>query len=214
MSLQQNQIIVDEDNYHMNSQALNLAVLQCGPDRDSVDFPIRLDIPRLNMGICRKLAIPFMGDEYIGLRICVNMWVWREIGSSPGTGNQSQDNLAELINCPIREIRLWKNGQQIYSCQEFSIGDDGFGGPGIVLGPGKLISVMFAPLLDMPIINRLHNRYDDYVLDVEFKNKPEFENGEKPNITLKLATAQLLTRVYSNDVRRVRFNSKPANNSI
>jgi hypothetical protein len=196
MSLQQNQIIVDEDNYHMNSQALNLAVLQCGPNRDNLDFPIRLDIPRLNMGICRKLAVPFMGDEYIGVQICVNMWVWREL--RPAT----PDELTELITCPIREIKLWKNGNQIYSCKEFRICDDGFGGPGIVLGPGKLISVIFAPCLDMPIINRLHDRYDDYVLDVEFKIKTELENGEKPNFTLKLATAQLLTRVYSNERRR------------
>ncbi len=208
MSLQSTQIIVDEDNYHMNSQALNLAVRQCDPDRNSIDFPIKLDIPRLNMGICRRLAVPFMGDEYIGLRICVNMWVWREVQQA------TQDELVELITCPIREIRLWKNNTQIYSYKEFRICDDGFGGPGVVLGPGKLISVMFTPLLDMPIINRIHDRYDDYVLDVEFKIKPEFENGEKPNFTLKLATAQLITRVYSNDIRRDRFNSKPANNSI
>lgn len=208
MSLPQNQIIVDEDNYHLNSQALNLAVLQCGPNRDSIDFPIRLDIPRLNMGICRKLAVPFMGDEYIGLRICVNMWLWRQVVSD------SQTDLTQLITCPIREIRLWKNGNQIYSCNEFRISDDGFGSPGVVLGPGKLISVMFAPILNMPIINRIHDRYDDYILDVKFKIKPEFENEEKPNITLKLATAQLLTRVYSNDIRRGRFTSKPVNNGI
>lgn len=210
MSLQQNQIIVDEDNYHLNSQAYNLAALQCGSNKNSVDFPIRLDIPRLNMGICRKLAVPFIGDEYIGLRICVNMWLWHP--TNPGLIETQSP--AELITCPIREIRLWKNGLQIYSCNEFRIGDDGFGGPGIVLGSGKLISVMFAPLLDMPIINRIQDRYDDYVLDVEFKIKPEFENGEKPNFTLKLATAQLITRVYSNDIRRDRFNSETVNNGI
>ena len=212
------QIIVDEDNYHMNLQALNLAVRQTGPDREQICFPIRLNIPRLNKGICRRLSVPFMGDEYYGVRICVNMWLWR---SGPGNNlaqqpqqQQIPEELNEIKNqiiCPIREIRLWRNGQQIYSCQEFRIGDDGFCGSGVVLGSGKLVSVMYEPVSPFPLINRLRERYDDYVLDVEFKSQQELEKiddndkNEKPNITLRTATANLLTRVYSTDVRRDRF---------
>ena len=205
-------IIVDEDNYHINLQALNLAVLLTGPDREQVNFPIRLDIPRLNMSICRRLSVPFIGDEYYDVRICINMWLWR-----PGPGNnlaqpqkltpENQDEIKNQIVCPIREIRLWRNGQMVYSCPEFRIGDDGFGGLGVVLGPGKLVSVMFEPVSKFPLINRLRDRYDDYVLDVEFKNQQEATENEKekPNITLRTATAQLLTRVYSTDTRREKF---------
>jgi len=104
----------------------------------------------------------------------------------------------------------------VYSCHEFQIGDDGFGGPGVVLGSGKLISVMFEPISDtpMPIINRLRDRYDDYVLDVEFKSHPELEEMDarekeqgktKPKITLRSAAVNLLTRVYSADARCGKF---------
>jgi hypothetical protein len=213
------QIIVDEDNYHINLQSLNLAIQNTGPDREQICFPIRLNIPRLNKGICRRLAIPFMGDEYYGVRICVNMWLWR---SGPGNNLAQQpnqnltheelDEIKKQIVCPILEIRLWRNGEMVYSCREFRIGDDGFGGYGVVLGPGKLVSIMFEPVSEIPLINRLRERYDDYVLDVEFKSQQEAENKkmekaqkEKPNITLRTATAQLLTRVYSNDIRRDKF---------
>lgn len=206
------QIIVDEDNYHINLQSLNLAVQRTGQDREQICFPIRLNIPRLNKGICRRLSVPFMGDEYYGVRIYVNMWLWR-----PGQGNnlaqprqqppEEIDEIKKQIVCPIREIRLWRNSLVVYSCQEFRIGDDGFGGLGVVLGPGKLVSVMFEPVSPFPLINRLRDRYDDYVLDVEFKNQQEANENEKekPNITLRTATAQLLTRVYSTDTRREKF---------
>lgn len=207
------QIIVDEDNYHINLQSLNLAIQNTGPDREQICFPIRLNIPRLNKGICRRLAIPFMGDEYYGVRICVNMWLWRN-GQGNNLAPQPSQELIPLITCPIREIRLWRNGTVVYSCQEFRIGDDGFGGSGVVLGPGKLVSIMFEPVSEIPLINRLRDRYDDYVLDLEFKSQLEPENRRmeeaqkvKPNITLRTATAQLLTRVYSIDARREKFNA-------
>jgi len=207
--------IIDNEYYKQNSAALNLAVLQTSPDREQVEFPIRLDIPRLNWGICRRLVIPFMGDEYYDVRICVNMWLWRD-----ETINLAHQSITEpiscLIPCPIREIRLWRNGQMIYSCCEFRVGDDGLGGPGVVLGSGKLISVMFEPISDipMPIINRLRDRYDDYILDVEFKNQQELaitDDSEKDQaktnskITLRTATVNLLARVYSTDSRRDKF---------
>ena len=210
---QQQQVIVDNEYYTKNSAALNLAVLQTEPLKTQVEFPIQLDIPRVNWGVCRRLSIPFMGDEYYGVRICVKLWLWR--------GTNGLDNLAPapvqvgaLISCPIREIRLWRNGTKIYSCREFRIGDDGFGEPGVVLGQGKLTTVMFEPVSEtpMPIINRLRERYDDYVLDVEFVGQPESEKKqttgiekEKPKITLRTAAAHFLTRVYSTDARRDRF---------
>ena len=64
----------------------------------------------------------------------------------------------------------------------------------------------------IPIINILRERYDDYVLDVEFVGQPEFEKKqttgiktENTKITLRTAAAQFLTRVYSTDARRDRF---------
>lgn len=205
---QQQQVIIDTEYYTKNSRALNLAVRQTGPLKTQVEFPIQLDIPRVNWGVCRRLSIPFMGDEYYGVRICVKLWLWRD--------TNVLDNLApapskegQMIPCPIREIRLWRNGQQIYSCQEFRIGDDGFGGPGVVLGQGKLVTIMFEPdsEMPMPIINRLRERYDDYVLDVEFGGQQELVETEnkKPKITLRTAAAHLLTRVYSIDIRREKF---------
>ena len=203
---QQTPIIIDDDNYLKNTVALNLAIRNTGHEREQICFPIRLNIPRLNWGICRRLAIPFMGDEYYGVRICVNMWLWRDSDINNLAPQPSQE-LIPLITCPIREIRLWRNGQMVYSCREFRVGDDGFGGSGVVLGSGKLVSVMFEPISGIPLINRLREIYDDYVLDVEFKNQQEANENEKekPNITLRTATAQLLTRVYSTDTRREKF---------
>ena len=64
----------------------------------------------------------------------------------------------------------------------------------------------------IPIINILRERYDDYVLDVEFVGQPETEKKqttgiktENTKITLRTAAAQFLTRVYSTDARRDRF---------
>jgi len=215
MNNTQQQVIVDKEYYTKNAQALNLAVLQTSPLKTQVEFPIQLDIPRVNWGVCRRLCVPFMGDGYYGVRICVKLWLWDDTN---GLGNLALAPSKEgpMIPCPIREIRLWRNGQQIYSCQEFRIGDDGFGGPGVVLGQGKLVTVMFEPVCDMPIpmpiINRLRERYDDYVLDVEFGGQPESEKKqttgtktENTKITLRTAVAHLLTRVYSTDVRRDKF---------
>jgi hypothetical protein len=208
-------VIVDNEYYTKNAQALNLAVRQTDSVHEQVEFPIQLDIPRVNWGVCHRLCVPFMGDEYYGLRICVKLWLWRDTN---GLDNLAPAEIGAMIPCPIREIRLWRNGHQIYSCQEFRIGDDGFGGSGVVLGSGKLVTVMFEPIseMPMPIINRLRERYDDYVLDVEFGAQPGTENKlttgmekhmktEKPKITLRTATANLLTRVYSIDVRRNMF---------
>jgi hypothetical protein len=210
MNNTQQLVIVDNEYYTKNSQALNLAVQQTGPSRQQVEFPIQLDIHRMNWGICRRLCVPFMGDEYYGLRICCKLWLWHADGNDNLAPAHKQ--IAQMIPCPIREIRLRRNGQQIYSCQEFRIGNDGFGGPGVVLGQGKLVSVMFEPVSQMPLVNKLRERYDDYVLDVEFGRQQGVDNKhttgiktENTKITLRTAAAHLLTRVYSTDVRRNKF---------
>lgn len=214
--LDQARVIVDEENYIKNSRTQTLAISQVGLDNPQIDFPIWLDIPRLNWGISRSLSIPFMGDEYLGVRICVNMWIWPpESSTSILAVEDIQKRWADnQLVCPIQEIRLWRNKELIYSCCEFQIGDDGFGGQGVVLGSGKLVSIIFSPVSPMPLIDWLGDRYSDYVLDAEFVSQPDFEKKGKTKITLRTARVQLLSRVYSNDVRRDRFNSKPINNSI
>jgi hypothetical protein len=210
----QHPLVMNDDDYTKNTTAFNLAIRQTNQYYPQIEFPIQLDIPRVNWGILRRLSIPFMGDEYYDLRICVNMWLWHN-EDQVNLVHQTDQDLAGLITCPIHEIRLCRNGTQIYSCHEFRIRDDGLGGPGVVLGAGKLIKALFEPVMPIPLINRLHDRYDDYVLDVEFKGQQfvEFskteltEKKEKPKITLRTSNLQLLTRVYSLDIRRDKFMS-------
>ncbi len=216
--LDQSIVIVDKEYYPRNSRAQTLAIYQAGVDIPKIEFPILLDIPRLNWGISRSLSIPLMGDEYLGVSICVNMWIWPP-ESTPSI--LSVEDIRKLwanglLVCPIQEIKLWRNKQLIYSCDKFRIPEnDGFGGQGVVLGSGKLVSVIFAPVLQMPSINWLsEERYQDYVLDVEFVSQPDFEKKGKTKITLKTARVQLQSRVYSNDIRSDRFNSKTVNNGI
>jgi hypothetical protein len=216
--LDQSRVIVDDEYYPRNSRAQILAICQAGLDRPQIDFPIWLDIPRLNWGISRSLSIPLLGDEYLGVSICVNMWIWPPESSTSILAVEDIRKLWAdgLLVCPIQEIRLWRNKELIYSCDKFRIPEnDGFGGQGVVLGSGKLVSIIFTPVCPLPIINWLSDeRYNDYVLDVEFVSQPDFEKKGKTKITLRTARVQLLSRVYSNDIRRYRFNSKPINNGI
>ena len=120
----------------------------------------------------------------MGVSICVNMWIWPQESSTSILAVEDIRKLWAdgLLVCPIQEIRLWRNRELIYSCDKFRVPEnDGFGGQGVVLGCGKLVSIIFTPVAPIPLIDWLGDRYSDYVLDAEFISQHDFEKKGKFN---------------------------------